>query len=42
MTQITTSELKETILDRLDVLEDDIHVTSNEDAITFYVPTELL
>jgi len=42
MTQITTSELKETILEELDVLEDDIHVTDDEDAMTFYLPTNQL
>jgi hypothetical protein len=42
MTQTTTSELKETILEELAVLEDDIHVTDDEDAMTFYLPTDQL
>jgi len=42
MAQTTTSELKETILEELAVLEDDIHVTNDEDTMTFYLPTDQL
>ena len=42
MTQTTPKALKETILEELDVLEDDIHVTNDEDAMTFYLPTDQL
>lgn len=36
MTESTSDDLKRTIISKLDVLEDDIHVTDN--AITFYLP----
>jgi len=42
---VTQSQIESTqqrILDELDVLEDDIHVTSDEDAMTFYLPTDQL
>lgn len=34
--------MEQTILAELDVLEDDIHVTEDEDTMTFYVLTEQL
>jgi hypothetical protein len=42
MTELELSNLKQKILAELDVLEDDIHVTEDEDTMTFYVPTEQL
>lgn len=42
MTELELNDLKQTILAELDVLEDDIHVTEDEDTMTFYVPTEQL
>ena len=42
MTQSQIESTKQRILNELDVLEDDIHVTSDEDAMTFYFPTDQL
>ena len=42
MTQSQIESTQQRILDELDVLEDDIHVTSDEDAMTFYLPTDQL
>jgi hypothetical protein len=41
MTQ-SIDELRNSVLDQFTVLEDDIHLTSDEDAITFYLPTDEL
>ena len=32
--------MKQRILDELDVMEDDIHVTNDGDAMTFYLPPD--
>jgi hypothetical protein len=42
MTELELSNLKQKILAELDVLENNIHVTKDEDTMTFYVPTEQL
>lgn len=42
MTQSQIDDMKQRILDELDVMEDDIHVTNDEDAMTFYLPTDQL
>jgi chaperonin cofactor prefoldin len=42
MTQSNIETTKQRILNELDVLEDDIHVTNDEDAMTFYVPIDQL
>lgn len=39
MTEPKTQDLKQAILNDLNVMEDDIHFTRDEDAMTFYVPT---
>jgi len=41
MTQ-SIDELQKSVLAQFTVLEDDIHVTSDEDAITFYLLTDEL
>jgi hypothetical protein len=35
-------ELRRSITEELSVLDDDIHVTSDEDALTFYLPPDQL
>ena len=35
-------ELRQSITEELSVLNDDIHVTSDEDALTFYLPPDQL
>jgi hypothetical protein len=35
-------ELRQSITEELSVLDDDIHVTSDEDALTFYLPPDQL
>jgi hypothetical protein len=35
-------EIRKSITEELSVLDDDIHVTSDEDAVTFYLPPDLL
>lgn len=40
MTQ--SKQLQSKIVDELGVMRDDIHVTSNEDALTFYFPPDKL
>jgi len=40
MTQ--SKQLQTKIVDELNVMEDDIHVTSDEDAMTFYLPPDKL
>ena len=42
MTQSHIESTKQRILDELDVIEDDIHVTNDKDAKTFYLPTDQL
>ena len=42
MTQSKINELRRSVLDELSVLEDDIHVTSDGDAMTFYLPPDQL
>lgn len=40
MTQ--SKQLQNKIVDELNVMEDDIHITSDEDAMTFYLPLDQL
>lgn len=40
MTQPQINSMKQRILDELDVMEDDIHVSKDKDALTFYLPPE--
>lgn len=42
MTEPQIESTKERILEEFDVMEDDIHVTNDEDAMTFYLPTDRL
>jgi hypothetical protein len=35
-------QLQDKIVDELNVMKDDIHVTSDEDALTFYLPPNKL
>jgi hypothetical protein len=35
-------EIRKSITEELSVLDDDIHVTSDEDAVTFYLPPDQL
>jgi hypothetical protein len=39
---MTATQLQDKIVDKLNVMEDDIHVTSEEDALTFYLPSNQL
>jgi len=40
MTQ--SQQLQDKLVDQLDVMQDDIHVTKDKDALTFYLPLEKL
>jgi len=35
-------EIRKNITEELSVLDDDIHITSDEDAVTFYLPPDQL
>jgi hypothetical protein len=42
MPKAEVDEVRQTLVDELDVLSDDIHVPDHREALTFYVPTEQL
>jgi len=42
MPKAGVDEVRQTIVDELDVLPDDIHVPDHREALTFYIPTKKL
>ncbi len=40
MNESQVDDLKQTIIREFDVMEDDIHVNSDNEALTFYMPTQ--
>jgi hypothetical protein len=40
MDESQVDDLKQTIITEFDVMEDDIYVNSDNDAMTFYIPTQ--